>query len=312
MDRRVKFDFEIEFTNGGGIQGQDFRLDIQGEDISDAALADHLAADMRLLMVGAVKILNKSILLEPHKRRPISHGAEAGRLVELSHVIEHGLITHKGLPAPVICDYLSREASRERYAPGTEFHIAKFEMVANTGTYLDCPYHRYAHGKDLAKVGAEAFTDLEGIVVRADATARMAIDIGAFRDRELRNRAVLVHTGWDRHWGTEAYFEHPFLTGEAAEYLKACGVRLVGIDAMNIDDTRGDTRPVHSTLLGADILIVEHLCHLDGLPDEGFTFSAMPPRIKGAGTFPVRAVGKLKVVSEREEDRPEEPASPKG
>lgn len=294
MERRVKFDFEIDFTNGGGIQGQDFRLDIEGEDVTDAALADQLAADMRLLMVGAVRILNKEIIVEDHKRRSGANGAGSGRIVELSHVIEPGMVTHKGLPAPIVCDYLSREASRARYAPGTEFHIARLEMVANTGTYLDCPFHRYAHGKDLSEIGAEAFTNLEGVVVRAPADPRMAIGAEAFRNKEIRGRAVLVHTGWDRHWRSDTYFEHPFLTEDAAIYLRDCGVRLVGIDAMNIDDTRGDTRPVHSTLLGADILLVEHLCHLDWLPDEGFTFSAMPPRFKGVGTFPVRAVGILK------------------
>ncbi len=299
MDKRVKFDFEIDFTNGGGIQGQDFRLDIAGDDISDRELADHLVADMRLLMVGAVRILNKEIIAEPHKRGAIDAQAGTAALVDLSHTVTDGLITYRGLPAPLICDFLSREESRKFYAPGTEFQIAKIEMIANTGTYLDCPSHRYADGKDLSQVGLEHLVDLEAIVVRADHRQTLAIGPECFRDRELRNRAVLVHTGWDRYWNTESYFGvHPFLTEEAALYLRECGVSLVGIDSMNIDDTRGNARPVHSTLLGAEILIVEHLCNLDRVPDEGFVFSAVPPKFKGVGTFPVRALAKLRGSSD--------------
>lgn len=296
MDKRVKFDFEIDFTNGGGIQGQDFRLDIAGDDISDRALADYLVDDMRLLMVGEVRILNKEILTERHKRQPINESAGPATLVDLSHVIEHGLVTYKGLPAPIICDYLSREKSREIYAPGTEFQIGKIEMVANTGTYLDCPFHRYEHGKDLSEVGLDKLADLEGLVIRADYRQGLAIGPEFFQNKEIRNRAVLVHTGWAEHWNTERYFEHhPYLTGEAAEYLQKCGVKLVGIDSLNIDNTQGSkSRPVHSTLLGAEILIVEHLCHLELVPDEGFTFSALPPKFKGVGTFPVRALAKVK------------------
>ena len=294
MAHRVQFDFEIDFTNGGGIQGQDFRLDIAGTDISDRELADYLVADMRLLMVGAVRILGKRILTEPHKRTPIDAPRGEGGFVDLSHTIEHGLVTYKGLPAPIICDYLSREASRERYAEGTEFQIGKIEMVTNTGTYLDCPFHRYADGKDLSQVAIEAMTDLDAIIVRAPHTPAQAIGVDAFRGWEIRGRAVLVHTGWDAHWNTPNYYEGgPFLTEEAALYLRDCGVKLVGIDAHNIDDTRGGERPVHSILLGADILIVEHLCNLGALPEEGFTFSATPPKFRGVGTLPVRAMAKL-------------------
>ncbi len=295
MSHRVQFDFAIEFTNGGGIQGQDFRLDIAGADIADRELADYLVADMRLLMVGAVRILNKRIIEEPHKRGPIDAPRGDAGFIDLSHTIEHGLVTYKGLPAPIVCDYLSREASRKLYAPGTEFQIGRIEMVTNTGTYLDCPFHRYADGKDLAQVTLEAMTDLDAIVVRAPHAAAQAIGADAFRNREIRDRAVLVHTGWDAHWNTPRYYEGgPFLTAEAALYLRDCGVRLVGIDAHNIDDTRGGERPVHSILLGADILIVEHLCNLGALPDEGFAFSATPPKFKGVGTFPVRALAKLR------------------
>jgi len=292
MAHRVQFDFAIEFTNGGGIQGQGFRLDIAGDDISDRELADYIVADMRLLMVDAVRILDKRIIEEAHKRQPIDV-PRLSRFVDLSHTIEHGLVTYKGLPAPFICDYLSREASREKYAPGTEFQIGKIEMVTNTGTYLDCPFHRYADGKDLSEIAIAAMTDLDAIVVRAPHTPAQAIDADVFRDKEIRGRAVLVHTGWDAYWNTPRYYEGgPFLTADAALYLRDCGVRLVGIDAHNIDDTHGGERPVHTILLRAEILIVEHLCNLGALPNEGFAFSATPPKFKGAGTFPVRAMAK--------------------
>jgi kynurenine formamidase len=293
--KRVVFDFEIDFTNGGGIQGQDFRLDIAGDDIGDAALADSIVADMRLLMVGAVRILNKRIIAEPHKRAPSDANVGQSRFVDLSHTIAHGLVTYKGLPAPIICDYLSREASRALYAPGTEFQIGKIEMVGNTGTYVDCPFHRYEGGKDTSQVDLDRFADLPGIVVRADYRASQAVDVDAFRGRELRGRAVLVHTGWDANWNTERYFAgHPYLTEAAALYLRDSGARLVGIDSMNIDDTSGKSRPVHSTLLAAEVLIAEHLCNLAALPDEGFTFSAVPPKLQGVGTFPVRAFAKVR------------------
>ncbi|GAA3921189.1 cyclase family protein [Luteimonas lutimaris] len=298
---RVVFDFEIEFTNGGSLRGHDFRLDIDGNDIDDAALVEHIVRDLRLLMVGPARISNKRIVAEPHRRgRAGDASAGGGRgaacgWVDLSHVIEDGLVTYPGLPAVHVCDYLGREQSRAHYEAGTEFQIASIEMVANTGTYIDCPFHRYADGADLSQVGPAAFADLDGLVVRAGHGNDGAIDASFFRGRELRGRAVLVHTGWDAHWATPAYAEgHPYLTADAADYLRDCGVALVGIDSMNIDDTRGRARPVHSTLLGAGILIVEHLCNLAALPDEGFDFSAVPPKFRGVGTFPVRALARLR------------------
>jgi kynurenine formamidase len=295
MDKRVKFDFEITFSNGGGMQGQDFRLDIAGDDISNDALADALVSDLRLLMVRQVAILNKQILTEPHKRPALSTDAAPGTYIDLSHTIEHGLVTYRGLPAPVICDYLSREDSRKLYEPGTEFQIGKIEMVTNTGTYIDCPFHRYADGKDLSEVGLERFADLDAVLVRADFRQGLAVDASFFTGKDLRGRAVLVHTGWgDAYWNTPPYYEnHPFLTADAADFLKNAGVLLVGIDSHNIDDTRGKSRPVHTTLLGAEILIVEHLCNLGSLPETGMTFSAIPPKFRGVGTFPVRAFAKL-------------------
>lgn len=308
MDKRVKFDFEIEFTNGGGIQGQDFRLDIGGDDISDKELAECIVRDMRLLMVGQVRILNKEIISEAHKRRPADAPANRPSFIDLSHTIEDGLVTYKGLPAPVICDYLSREKSREIYAPGTEFQIGRIEMVTNTGTYIDCPFHRYEDGKDTSQVAIEALADLDGIVIRADYRQSLSVDVPDFAAKEVRGRAVLIHTGWDIHWNTERYFRnHPYVTEGAARYLQNCGVKLVGIDSVNIDNTEGSARPVHSVLLGSDILIVEHLCNLHELPDEGFSFSAVPPKFKGAGTFPVRAMATLtrrvRTIAREERDR---------
>jgi kynurenine formamidase len=212
------------------------------------------------------------------------------RLCDLSHTIEDGMITFKGLPAPIICDYLSREQSRSVYAEGTEFQIGKIEMVGNTGTYLDSPFHRYADGKDLAELELTRLADLDCVVVRMMGRTSRAITHAAFADLDVRGKAVLVHTGWNAHWRTDQYFEgHPFLTEEAASYLKEAGAALVGIDSFNIDDTAGGHRPVHSVLLGAEIPIVEHLRGLEQLPDAGSRFFAVPPKIKGFGTFPVRA-----------------------
>ena len=226
--------------------------------------------------------------------QPLSATNSKSHYIDLSHTIAHGLVTYKGLPAPIICDYLSREDSRAIYAPGTEFQIGKIEMVGNTGTYVDCPFHRYADGKDTSQVALERFVDLPAIVVRADYQVSPAVDVEAFQGKELQGRAVLVHTGWDAYWNTERYFEgHPFLTEAAALYLRERGAWLVAIDSMNIDDTAGRSRPVHSALLAADILIAEHLCNLAALPDDGITFSAVPPKLEGVGTFPVRAFAKL-------------------
>jgi arylformamidase len=214
-------------------------------------------------------------------------------LIDLSHTVEHGLETYRGLPAPTICDFLSREASRAVYAPGTEFQIGRIDMVANTGTYVDSPFHRFADGADLAQLALEQLADLDAVVVRAGGGER-AIGREAFDDVEVKGRAILVHTSWDRHWTTEAYFEgHPYLTEDAAVALVDRGAVFVGIDSLNIDDIQDLERPVHSTLLAAEIPIVEHLCRLGQLPDAGFRFSAVPPKVAGFGTFPVRAFATL-------------------
>jgi kynurenine formamidase len=200
------------------------------------------------------------------------------------------MITYKGLPAPVICDYWTREYSRRFYAEGTEFHVGKIEMVANTGTYLDSPFHRFADGKDLSELPLSSLADLDGLVVRAAGSPARAMDRAAFAGLDVRGKAVLVHTGWDAHWRTDRYFEgHPFLTADAAQHLADAGAALVGIDSLNIDDTADGRRPVHTTLLRAGIPIVEHLCGLQHLPDRGFRFFAVPVKVKGFGSFPVRA-----------------------
>lgn len=212
----------------------------------------------------------------------------------MSHVIEHGILTYKGLPGPIICDYLSREESKKYYPEGTEFQIGKIEMVSNTGTYLDCPFHRYENGKDLSEIQLEQFTDLPALVVQADFHKHLAIDKNYFNDAELKGKAVLINANWDENWGKETYFHnHPFLTEDAARYLVAQGAKLVGIDSHNIDDTRNNNRPVHTILLGNDVLIVEHLCNLKSVAGKDFLFSAIPPKFKGVGTFPVRALAKI-------------------
>lgn len=205
------------------------------------------------------------------------------------------MVTYRGLPAPVITDWLSREASRARYAAGTTFHIGKIELLANTGTYIDAPYHRYDAGRDVAGYQLEALADLPGRVVRATDRKARAIDASRFAGTDVKAKAVLVHTGWDAHWRTDTYSagEHPFLTRDAAEHLVQAGAALVGIDSLNIDDDKDGTRPAHSILLGAGVAIVEHMTNLAALPDVGFSFFAVPPKVKGIGSFPVRAFALL-------------------
>jgi kynurenine formamidase len=211
------------------------------------------------------------------------------QLIDLSHIVEDGMITYPGLPGPVVCDFLSREASRAHYAPGTEFHIGQITLVANTGTYVDSPFHRYADGKDLAELPLESLANLPGMRVQVPPEVR-AIGPDLLAGLDVAGKAVLVQTGWSRHWRTEQYLVgHPFLVKETAVFLRDAGAKLVGIDSLNIDDTSGGARPVHSTLLAADIPIAEHLTGLAQLPDSGFRFFAVPAKVKALGTFPVRA-----------------------
>jgi arylformamidase len=217
--------------------------------------------------------------------------ADGSIMIDLSHLIEAGMTTYKGLPGPHICDYWTRAHSAQFYDDGSSFQIGRIDMVANTGTYLDAPFHRFEEGADLGALALDLLAALPGLVVRS---GEMAVDAGIFERLDVAGKAVLVHTGWDRHWRTEGYFSgHPFLTEAAARLLAERGARLVGIDSHNIDDTSVRARPVHTILLGAGVLICEHMTNLGALPDDGFAFTAVPPRISGMGTFPVRAFAEL-------------------
>jgi kynurenine formamidase len=216
---------------------------------------------------------------------------EEKRLVDLSHLIEHGMTTYRGLPGPHICDFWERAASAADYDDGSSFQIGRIDMVANTGTYLDAPFHRYADGADIAGLALDQLASLPGLLVRADARA---VEAALFERLDVAGKAVLVHTGWDRHWRTDTYCEnHPFLTEAAARLLVARGAALVGIDSYNVDDTAARSRPVHTILLGAGVLICEHMTNLGALPPSGFAFTAVPPKIAGMGTFPVRAFAEV-------------------
>ena len=218
----------------------------------------------------------------------------ATRLVDISHPIADGTITYPGLPAPEVSDHLSREQAEEAYAPGVTFQIGRVCMVANTGTYVDAPFHRFAGGADLAGLELWNLAGRPGIVVDPPLDAGPAVEAVAFHGLDLFERAVIVRTGWDRHWSTPAYGEgHPFLSRAAAEFLVEAGAAIVGIDSLNIDDTTDPQRPVHTVLLGAGIPICEHLCNLGELPSWGFRFHAAPVKVEGMGTFPVRAYAEL-------------------
>jgi kynurenine formamidase len=216
--------------------------------------------------------------------------------IDLSHVIESGMITYKGLPAPLVCDFMSREESRERYEPGTEFQIGKIEMISNTGTYIDSPFHRYANGRDVSELRLADLSDLDCVVVRIDGHSR-EIGPAALDGVEFRGKAVLIDTGWDTHWRTDQYFEnHPHLVEATAQALVEGGAILVGIDSFNIDSIATGARPVHTVLLGNEVPIVEHLCNLGQVPDAGARFTAAPVRVKGMGSFPVRAFATIQTA----------------
>jgi arylformamidase len=290
MNRRVQFDFSIRFANGGGLEGHEFRLDIPGASISDDDLARLIVADLNLLMVGQIEIRNKSYVDEPHKRTRATY--EGIRLVELSHRVHDGMTTYPGLPGPAVSTFLSRDDSQKNYAPGTTFHIGRVDMIANTGTYLDAPFHRHADGPDVSQLALEQLVDVPAVLV--DATTRR-IDADAFTDAETWGRAVIIRTGWSRWFGTSTYVgAHPHLTSSAADRLVDGGAVLVGIDSANIDSTDDGERPVHTTLLAAGIPIIEHLTGLDALSGAAVMhLTAVPAPISGMGTFPVRVVARV-------------------
>ena len=288
---RACFDFRIAFTNGGTLAGAGFRLDLPGPEATRVEVSELLIHDLRLTMVGSVELTNLHLVEEAHRGTPrTTASAAVRRCVELSHPISHGMTTYPGLPGPEITEHLTREAAEAVYGPGVRFQIGRISMVANTGTYLDSPFHRFDDGADLAAVALDRLAALDGVVVRVAGSDRRAIDVAELAPYDVCRRAVLIHTGWERHWRTPGYgVDAPHLTREATAWLVAQGAALVGIDSVNIDDVADKSRPVHTGLLGAGIPIVEHLCGLDQLPVTGFAFHAAPPRIERFGTFPVRA-----------------------
>ena len=293
---RAHFDFSISFANGGRLDGEDFRIDLPHPDVDVDEIAALLVQHLGLALVASVEVRDVRIVAETHRG---SRGVDAptrrsSRVIDLSHPIEAGMITYPGLPAPTIASHLTREDSRSKYAPGTEFAMDIITMIGNTGTYLDAPYHRYADGGDLASLDLRTLVDLpaEAFHLRDAWTAqRRGIDAMTLADRSLPGAAVLLDTGWSRHFGTPEYGRGaPFLTEAGARYLVEAGVALVGIDSLNIDDTEsGGERPAHSILLAAGIHVVEHLTNLGDVPARGARFTAAPPAVHGFGTFPVRA-----------------------
>lgn len=296
---RAQFDARVTFSNGGGLSAEAFRVDLPGPDPTEQEVAALFVACLGLLMADRVEVRELRVLPEPHQgtrggpsdasRRPAGEDSP-WRHVELNHVITAGMSTYPGLPGPEITPHLTREASRQVYAAGTEFAIDRISMVGNTGTYLDSPYHRYADGADLAGLSLSALVDLPALVVRTTGASTRGVDVGAVAAYDVTGCAVLLHTGGDAAWGTADYTrDAPYLTGAGARWLAEHGARLVGIDAVNIDDTSTGQRPAHTLLLAAGIPVVEHLTGLAQLPATGARFTAAPPRVAGFGTFPVRA-----------------------
>ena len=289
---RASFDATVTFLNGGGLSAQAFRLDLPGPDASPDDVGALFVQHLGLLMVDTVDIANLEIVEEPHRgsRAVVIAAAGVHRLVELNHVIRDGMTTYPGLPGPVMRPHLTREASRKVYAPGAEFQIDHISLVGNTGTYVDSPFHRYASGTDLAGLPLERLADLPIAVARLTGSARRGVEVTALAALPIQGCAVLLHTGWDVHWGTPRYGDGaPFLTGSAARWLVDSGAVLVGIDSINIDDASDAERPAHSTLLSAGVPVLEHLTGLDQLPATGARLHAAPLRIERFGTFPVRA-----------------------
>ena len=217
------------------------------------------------------------------------------QLIDLSHTIFDGIQTIKNIPGPIICDFWERESTAKNYSDGSTFQMGKIEMISNTGTYMDCPFHRYADGHDLSGLPLKNCVNLPTIIVDAPYQNGLAVDVSFFKNLDVRKKAILVRTGWSEFFNTEKYLtQHPFLTEDAALFLRDNGATLVGIDSHNIDDTRGGKRPVHTILLRENILIVEHLTNMAEIPTgKKIYFSAVPPKIIGMGTFPVRAYVKV-------------------
>ena len=293
-DYRAHLDASITFVNGGSLSVDGFRLDLPSSDLDEATIGRLLVQHLGLTLVGSVELRNLSIVEEAHRGSrdvPRAAGERERRVIDLSHVIRAGLVTYPGLPEPTITPFLTREASKANYAPGTQFAMDVMTLIGNTGTYLDSPWHRYEGGTDLAGLDLATLVDLRAEVFHVRDSAERGVPASVFFDRDVSGAAVLIDTGWDRHFATPAYaVDAPFLAPDAVDYLIGQGAILVGIDSLNIDDTR-DTkeRPAHTRLLAAGIHVVEHLTRLDELPPSGARFTSAPPAIEEFGTFPVRA-----------------------
>jgi kynurenine formamidase len=296
---RACFDVDVTFANGGSLSATGFRVDLPSADADEAEIGRLFLASAGLLMAERVEVRNVEIVAEPHRgtRGVPSAPAATARLVELSHVLRAGMITYPGLSAPVITPHLTREASRDRYAPGTEFAMDTITMLGNTSTYLDAPWHRFADGADLAGLPLERLADLPAVLVRIAGTPARAVDANLLAPLgDVRGCAVLLHTGDDARFGTPEYAsDAAYLTRDGAAWLVEQGAALVGIDAINIDDGSDGTRPAHTLLLRAGIPVVEHLTGLAQLPPRGARFTAVPPRVAEFGTFPVRAFASVPV-----------------
>ena len=293
---RAHFDARIEFANGGDLTANGFRLDLPSASSNvEQLLVQHLG----LALVSSVELTNLSIVEEAHRgSRSVIEPVEItgrGTLIDLSHVIHDGLVTYPGLPAPVITPHLTREDSKAKYAPGTQFAMDIITMIGNTGTYLDSPFPRYEGGTDRSGLSRDTLVDQPVEVFHLTDSVSRGIAASVFWDRPIAGKAVLLHTGWDRFFGTPDYLKGaPFLTPEGVDYLVSQNVTLVGIDSLNIDDTEsGGERPAHTGLLAAGIHVVEHLRGLEQLPPSGALFSAVPPKVEGFGTFPVRAYARV-------------------
>ena len=298
---RASFDASVTFSNGGDLAVHGFRVDVPGPDADEETIAALFVASLGLLLTGTAELSNVEIFAEPHKGTrggPADRGerepAPGGRLAELSHVIRPGMVTCPGLPGPAITPYLTREASRATYAPGTEFAIDQLTMVGNTGTYLDAPYHRFADGADLTAVPLSLTVDVPAVVIRVTGTRQRDIGVGALAAVDVRGKAVLLHTGDDARFGTPQYAtDAHFLSSGAAAWLAGQAPAVVGIDAINIDDIADGVRPAHTRLLAAGIPVVEHLTGLEQLPPAGASFTAVPLRGAGLGTVTVRAFARV-------------------
>lgn len=298
-EHRAHFDAVVEFANGGDLRADGFRIDLPSDRADPLLVGRLFVQHLGLALVSAVTISNLVVVEEQHRGtrglEPVAR-PEARRVIDLSHVIRDGLVTYPGLPAPVITPHLTREDSKAKYAPGTEFAMDIITMIGNTGTYLDSPFHRYEGGADLAGLDLASLVDLPAEVFHVQDATQRGVPASVFYDRDVKGAAVLVHTGWDAHFATPAYLTGaPFLTADATEYLISQGAVLVGIDSLNIDDTEsGGERPAHTGLLAAGIHVVEHLTNLGELPPSGARFTAAPPAVEGFGTFPVRAFATLR------------------